>query len=1508
MANETDVWVFTADEAKRAAQVVADHDPDAPRTQILMPHDAAAAAASVLELRAHLERLPMFVQRALEGAASSAGQLSDDRLQGLAELIQNADDLGATDAYFTVDETNSRLLFAHNGGGLTLHDVLALAVPWLSLKISDPEMLGRFGIGLKTLHSLSEVLEVHEGHFHLRLESQTITPLDGDVTWPGVHPYPCSTAFAVPFGSNAVVTDDVASWLDQWGEGGLVFLRHLTSLTLLNYRGEELRRLSLDRSAVEEIHYDRGAVARRTVTASDGRQWLVYSRRTAAPVGKRRARKAQAALTPIAVAFPQFDGDIGILHVGLPVRPVGLPFRIYAQFDPLANRRDINHTEWNLELIPLVAHLWCDAALDLFGRNPSTAWAAVPLVEEFSNDERTTGQLREVLETHLMTAARLELAQRLRLDGGHGEDLPLASLAYEVPALELILKASDVEQLADTEGAITKSARSHDQRWRDVLAELNNLGGPTGPLVDVSDAITLLLDADRSPAFIADLTAVTLEAGMGNRLWSMPCLVLDDGTRTGPDDLGYLEALLPEEVGDLWDTLNIGVRAHPEYRDADGWEVVSDWLQNKAISLSSAPNYAALQALAAAGQAGTELAEPLTDDQAAAVRGALEAVHEDDRARVGPGIGRAVRLAATSYDERGNRIDTYARPCDAYIIEREANTWHAAAGQTPGLVWLHRRYATSLRAPSGREGLGAQRLFRILGAETAPRIIAHPKNQKRYQQYSPGVNRYVAGSPDRRTNLLERHHATYTVGDHASPHLDAVLHNITAEKDPARRRRRAAAVLASLARAWDRLEPFATAMAASEDYGWVDRGRIEAWWLSSAASIPWLTSEKGTPAAPGELRIKTIATKALYGDDPERYLAALYATSANLDVLVALGVGQDAGVLELIGKLEEIRAETLNDPVRAADLAAPLYKALAGQITATGPRQSLGTLGRSEAQAAFRRDDGLIATNIGWRRPTVVFGGPAIFGDRHPFVPSVTGTEALWNFLGIRPPGAEDAKTMLRQLAKRKSLTTAERMMMLESLRILADARPNQLGVLRRMPVWIGDKWLAKRPVYAVVNPLIAESLQGRLPIWAPGGALGQLDSLIEPLNLTCLDATGSRVLDTHKAIEDPDLTRLYGRAVMNLRADLALSDPRAEESLSVSWDDLAQFQVRVLADIRVRLAEPTGGAPLTLEVDAWLDMDAGTLYVTDATAAGRASSGAYAIASAFTGDTRRISHDWVVAWSEALAGHEAEKIATAASEDADRKRERDDAALAKLREFAERAKKKRGRSTRTAPTKQPASGSGSGAESGSEKKTQPPRLLIDTSNLTLRNGDGQIIGGSASRPAGGTGAGSKTRKTGRLADPDFKSQKKTGNSRGIVNYTAEEREDVGMELVRQVLGANTDEMVDIRNQHGVGADAIDELRNFYELKVYSGALPDEVRLQDSQVQRAYETENFFLVVVCNVERGGNPPEVRIITDPLGRLNRKVVGHVTLSGVQSAKALQYIFDENEVVHSQSDEE
>jgi hypothetical protein len=115
----------------------------------------------------------------------------------------------------------------------------------------------------------------------------------------------------------------------------------------------------------------------------------------------------------------------------------------------------------------------------------------------------------------------------------------------------------------------------------------------------------------------------------------------------------------------------------------------------------------------------------------------------------------------------------------------------------------------------------------------------------------------------------------------------------------------------------------------------------------------------------------------------------------------------------------------------------------------------------------------------------------------------------------------------------------------------------------------------------------------------------------------------------------------------------------------------------------------------------------------------------------------------------------------------------------------------------------------------------------------------------------------------------------------------------VGLDLVRKVLKSNDAALVDLRSQRGVGADALDELRRFYELKVYAGDEPNDVRLEPSEIERAKSTGGFFLVVVSNVEGGHGNPKVRIITDPLDHLDRVETRAVSFSGVKSAPSLIY---------------
>lgn len=109
------------------------------------------------------------------------------------------------------------------------------------------------------------------------------------------------------------------------------------------------------------------------------------------------------------------------------------------------------------------------------------------------------------------------------------------------------------------------------------------------------------------------------------------------------------------------------------------------------------------------------------------------------------------------------------------------------------------------------------------------------------------------------------------------------------------------------------------------------------------------------------------------------------------------------------------------------------------------------------------------------------------------------------------------------------------------------------------------------------------------------------------------------------------------------------------------------------------------------------------------------------------------------------------------------------------------------------------------------------------------------------------------------------------------------------MDVARLVLGGDAQDLVDLRAQHGVGADAIDSLDRFFELKVHLGEEPDTVQLEDSQIRRALSTPDFFLVVVSNIEGANARPKVRIIVDPVHQLAITESSAVKFTGVRSAE-------------------
>ena len=233
----------TVDESIMLAQEAAEqlfHAKGSHSPSVYEPQSFRTARAAVCRLRELFDGLPGSVADALEAAGNSGELLSSDRLQGLAEILQNADDAGASEVRLFLRDDD--LLMSHNGGEMRLRHVLGLAMPWLSTKRAESETFGRFGIGLSALRSISSMIDVHCSPYHVRLGAPILSPIDQPVL-PAGFDEKGWTVFHISLTEGGVAFEDLVGWIDRWGDAGLLFLRNVAEVTLRGSGGDTIRRL-----------------------------------------------------------------------------------------------------------------------------------------------------------------------------------------------------------------------------------------------------------------------------------------------------------------------------------------------------------------------------------------------------------------------------------------------------------------------------------------------------------------------------------------------------------------------------------------------------------------------------------------------------------------------------------------------------------------------------------------------------------------------------------------------------------------------------------------------------------------------------------------------------------------------------------------------------------------------------------------------------------------------------------------------------------------------------------------------------------------------------------------------------------------------------------------------------------------------------------------------------------------------------------------------------------------
>ncbi len=140
------------------------------------PRTPEFADAALSELKRLRNSTPGILKDVLDGAEIGAAQLDVDPMHGLAELIQNADDLGASEIRMGIRSRGAKrdLVVIHKGRPVELRDVLAMALAFVSTKRTDPISKGKFGIGLKTLSRIADSMEVSCTPYHFRIAGNQI--------------------------------------------------------------------------------------------------------------------------------------------------------------------------------------------------------------------------------------------------------------------------------------------------------------------------------------------------------------------------------------------------------------------------------------------------------------------------------------------------------------------------------------------------------------------------------------------------------------------------------------------------------------------------------------------------------------------------------------------------------------------------------------------------------------------------------------------------------------------------------------------------------------------------------------------------------------------------------------------------------------------------------------------------------------------------------------------------------------------------------------------------------------------------------------------------------------------------------------------------------------------------------------------------------------------------------------------------------------------------------------
>jgi hypothetical protein len=1468
--DEISSYAREAELGKEAARLIWDDAQDV--EEILDPHTPAFANALIDELAAALAGSPGTIKKFMHSAAEAAKGLNVDQFQGLIEVIQNADDVQATEVRFGLREKNGgkQLLIVHNGLPVTCQQVLAMALPFLTTKTNRSDQRGRFGIGLKTLQRIADAIYIHSAPYHFSGNQISFGRVDEEPSLPDFYEPATDTLIVLDLKAS-FDEKDLKAWFDAWDDDGLIFLSCVSRFRWCTIKGETTSEKTLAFGAWEEsefhqLHNEISGIRRRRVEAGQ-QAWTVWKAELNVPSHLHPAHKTRSETTEISIAVPDLSTQ-GSIYIGFKTRvPVGLTMSLDAQFDPSTAREELIENDWNNWLIERCADVLADIATGLLIANPKEAWSLVPLEEEHLGNEKDRW-LRGKFST-ASERVRNEIGVNASIVVGQ-ECVPLHDLAYEEAILSGLIGVPEVEALFQKKRAVPMSVRDDSGRWRAALDELgvsSTVG--TGELLD-GFARNLFVDKD-PPWWVEAATLLIANHSKKDDLYKIPFWLSDDyrPLRCQKQTDTARPFILGGAISGFsirWKLLD---RLHPEYGLSDLDGQILSWLSKNVAFKITADAVTELGAFAEKFSA-----EPVAidDEGLREIRDRFDELSDQNVGDLGNRVGAALLLDGYIY-KGGKAQKQKISPTDAYLcktLDGDNPHWPVAAGTLSGIKWIGARYEEQLktgasrikrRRQDGTISRGPRKFLMLLGAECTPRIVR------------TGVVRW--GNPTRIRDLRARG-AEQVPYDLTSPDMERVLVALTrmTKKDA---KVKSPALLRALSRNWDRVYSGRKAVPSqhvARVYTY-NQGEVAASWLIALREMEWVAIGRGQLVLPSEAVIKSSETQTLYSTS-SFVLGIDLPSEIGPDIAATLGLVTAVRVSDLVSHLREIR-----DGHKAIDQAhvMQIYRNIARncpKIVSWNTR--IGDVSAQDLRAKFCQDDGLIYLGDRiWRRPTDLFQGKDIFHDRHRFVPGGYTYASFWSALDIREPSLDDCISFLKSCANCKCdvHTTAALIDVYRYMEpLLPSAERRQKERIKTLPLICFEKWESLRPIYFVENQELRNELSKKLPshrFWTPPCDTGDLPFLVSMFSVTKLSPNLNINDNIEIALEQGENLRArFGHAVDFLSNELVRNDAPTREKISLGWDQLKSIPLYIYDHpITVQARDDAlSSVVVMVKLKALLVNDPVGLHAWEDALPLR-DYGGHAIASLFPAESRRkVEAEWVVAWQESQENiSEGIRLAS------------DEALAVALEEQA---------------------GKINSSPKGKIKVTPPASRVSGIKPRTLKESVGSVAGaivipGSPPQPVE-TGARRSLIKT-----PPVPSR--LGSTTSLpapIAYTNADLEQRGWEILVYALNTSQDEqLVDFRKKHGVGADGAINWKTFVELKATGRAAQSSVEMSNAEYERAKERGiNFILALVSGLETD-EKCEVRLIMDPANRASVRPINGIRLVGLTEAPSIVINFDEGE---------